>query len=81
MEQLMLERNLAFDASEKEEKDEGNKANNESPTTFLLALEDISNTTKYLMRFDCDDNVMPAPSSVENVVYWVYKKRKNNNLP
>jgi hypothetical protein len=52
-----------------EEVDDGGKC--KPPVTFLSSLKGISTVRKYLMRFDVNDNMMAALSSIENRVYRV----------
>jgi hypothetical protein len=46
----------------------------------LSALEATDTVTKYLMKFDVDDNTMAALSSIENEVYRVQQKAKKQQL-
>jgi hypothetical protein len=61
-----------------EEEDDDRKS--EPPATFLSAPEDIDTVRKYLMKFDVDDNTMAALSSIENEVYSVQQKVKQQQL-
>jgi hypothetical protein len=64
-------------SEEGEEEDDGSKS--EPPATFLSALEGIDSVTKYLMKFDVDDNTMAALSSTDEV-YRVQQKAKKQQL-
>jgi hypothetical protein len=67
LEQMMDEK-FTSGVSEEEEDDGGRS---EPPATFLSALEGTDTVKQYLMKFDVDDNIMAALSSIENKVYRV----------
>jgi hypothetical protein len=62
------------------EEEEGDGGKSEPPATFLSALEGIDTVRKYLMKFDVNDNMMAALSSIENEVYKVQQKAKKQQL-
>jgi hypothetical protein len=49
-------------------------------SNFLSVLEGINTVRKYLFKFDVDDNMMAAHSSIENEVYRVQQKAKKQQL-
>jgi hypothetical protein len=46
------------------------------PATYLSALKGINTARKYLMGFDVNDDMMAALSSIENKLYRVQQKVK-----
>jgi hypothetical protein len=77
LEQVMDEK-FTSGVSEEEEEVDGGKS--EPPATFLSALEGIDTVRKYLMKFDVNDNMMAALSSIENEVFRVQQKAKKQQL-
>jgi hypothetical protein len=66
LEKMMDEK---FTSGVSEEEDDCGKS--EPSATLLSALEGIDTVRKYLMKFDVEDSMMAALSSIENELYRV----------
>jgi hypothetical protein len=73
----MMDEKFMYDVSEWEQRDkEDYGGKSEPPATLLSALEGINTVSKYLKKFDVDENPLAAISSTENEVYRVQQKVK-----
>jgi hypothetical protein len=58
----------------------GDDGKGKPPTKFLSTVENINTVKKYLTKFDVNDNIMAALSSIGNKVYRVQQKAKKYEL-